>query len=418
MMYKVKIRNFKSIDQLEIEIKPLTILIGPPASGKSNIMEALYPIGLLGKIYKFKEEYSDNLYHFCKNDSNFKNIWRVEEPEDIFPDYNYDSPSKITLSQQGLPLYEASLEAEINELKIEYRFFNNFKQNKNDINNIIRLFKDNNYYCFEHYHSSRMPSTIEKFIKFINNKVPSNKLVEIRYYSFDKYNINNNYEKIIKCDIENDNRYYINNYENRSSTTLTKSCKIPNHVLAESAINLAWRALRSPRVIKYFNDWLEKLGVGIEILVKKTPLIEFYERPIEIKPNLISDGIKRSLYYIIAVSSAINYYNLKKIKQFLLLEEPEAHVYPYINNLFINYLTKGVDNGVYFVISTHNPYFVDSIAEKVDENNLSIYYVYKDVEARRTKAIRITKEALMKSKAYGPGDFLLMTPDELRGDVA
>ncbi len=41
---KLLIRNFKSIVSAEIDCKRLNILIGPPNSGKSNILEA---IGLL-----------------------------------------------------------------------------------------------------------------------------------------------------------------------------------------------------------------------------------------------------------------------------------------------------------------------------------------------------------------------------------
>ncbi|RZN44295.1 MAG: DUF2813 domain-containing protein, partial [Methanophagales archaeon ANME-1-THS] len=41
MLSKIKIGNFKSIEKLEIELAPLTIFVGPNASGKSNILEAI-----------------------------------------------------------------------------------------------------------------------------------------------------------------------------------------------------------------------------------------------------------------------------------------------------------------------------------------------------------------------------------------
>jgi len=47
---KIKIKNFKSIRNAELELAPLTILIGPPASGKSNILDS---IGLLGYFHRF-----------------------------------------------------------------------------------------------------------------------------------------------------------------------------------------------------------------------------------------------------------------------------------------------------------------------------------------------------------------------------
>ncbi len=38
---RLQIRHFRSLYQVELELKPLTILIGPNASGKSNLFKAL-----------------------------------------------------------------------------------------------------------------------------------------------------------------------------------------------------------------------------------------------------------------------------------------------------------------------------------------------------------------------------------------
>jgi predicted ATPase len=41
MLTKIKIENFKSIKKLDLELAPLTIFVGPNASGKSNVLEAI-----------------------------------------------------------------------------------------------------------------------------------------------------------------------------------------------------------------------------------------------------------------------------------------------------------------------------------------------------------------------------------------
>lgn len=37
----LEIKNFRSIGEIELELSPLTVLVGPNASGKSNILDAL-----------------------------------------------------------------------------------------------------------------------------------------------------------------------------------------------------------------------------------------------------------------------------------------------------------------------------------------------------------------------------------------
>jgi len=42
LVTKAEIQNSKSVRELSIELKPLTILVGPNASGKSSILQAIY----------------------------------------------------------------------------------------------------------------------------------------------------------------------------------------------------------------------------------------------------------------------------------------------------------------------------------------------------------------------------------------
>ena len=41
LLKKVHIKNFLSLRDVELSLKPLTVLVGPNASGKSNILNAL-----------------------------------------------------------------------------------------------------------------------------------------------------------------------------------------------------------------------------------------------------------------------------------------------------------------------------------------------------------------------------------------
>jgi len=42
MIKRIKIEGYKSFKSLSLELKPLTVIFGPNASGKSNFLDALY----------------------------------------------------------------------------------------------------------------------------------------------------------------------------------------------------------------------------------------------------------------------------------------------------------------------------------------------------------------------------------------
>ena len=44
MINHLTVQNFKSLHHITVDLKPLTIIIGPNASGKSNLLDALEAI--------------------------------------------------------------------------------------------------------------------------------------------------------------------------------------------------------------------------------------------------------------------------------------------------------------------------------------------------------------------------------------
>jgi AAA15 family ATPase/GTPase len=47
---RIAIENFKSLKRIEMELADATVLIGAPASGKSNILDAIAFAGLLPQV--------------------------------------------------------------------------------------------------------------------------------------------------------------------------------------------------------------------------------------------------------------------------------------------------------------------------------------------------------------------------------
>lgn len=48
MIERIEIKNFKALKALDIALRPLTVVVGPNASGKTSLLEALWLVSQLG----------------------------------------------------------------------------------------------------------------------------------------------------------------------------------------------------------------------------------------------------------------------------------------------------------------------------------------------------------------------------------
>ena len=48
MLKRIRIEGYKSLTDIEVSLEPLTVLFGPNAAGKSNLLDALYLLSKLG----------------------------------------------------------------------------------------------------------------------------------------------------------------------------------------------------------------------------------------------------------------------------------------------------------------------------------------------------------------------------------
>ena len=113
---------------------------------------------------------------------------------------------------------------------------------------------------------------------------------------------------------------------------------------------------------------------------------------------------------MIAVKSAINYVKLYGLERkfILLLEEPEAHVFPYYLDILAEYIAKAREF-LNVVIATHNPILVSILWDKIKD--LKTYYVVRN-ESGSTKVyeVDIGKLAMELKTAE---DLLFMPPSEV-----
>jgi len=137
----------------------------------------------------------------------------------------------------------------------------------------------------------------------------------------------------------------------------------PKSILSE----LGWNApslIRFVRdVVVELNDLLrENMDTRVEVKVSLLGTVTVYDYDYEIEPVTVSDTVFRALYYLMALRTSTNYAKLYGLERrfALLLEEPEAHVFPYYLDTLANYIAKARDY-IYIVVTTHNPLLVSML---------------------------------------------------------
>ncbi len=102
-MYKARIRNWRCIDDIEFDIKPITIFIGKNSTGKSSIVYAIYFYNkVMGRDPK---QIAQNLYGV-----NLVDLVRISDGKRIFPmeiivndkPFKYDADGSIVIDTANL----------------------------------------------------------------------------------------------------------------------------------------------------------------------------------------------------------------------------------------------------------------------------------------------------------------------------
>lgn len=102
--------------------------------------------------------------------------------------------------------------------------------------------------------------------------------------------------------------------------------------------------------------------------------------------SLISDTLQRLVFFLTAIHS-----NRDSI---IVFEEPESNSFPYYTKYLAEKIALEENNNQYF-ISTHNPYFLLSLLEKVPVDKINVFVTYfRDYQ---TKVKVLSKQQLKKA---------------------
>ena len=340
MPLKLLIKNFKSIERLELVLNDLTVLIGPPASGKSNILDAIAVVGYFHRFNVLDREYGNNA-------SNLEPLTMIGRFADIPQLARYGDISRpVRISVSG----DVNIDLSISYISGAPRISINEKQAPWDLKTL----------------RADSMSEVQSFVQSFAKTLP---LLESRLYGFDRYGLGTQ-----ACASQS----HLCGLQHRLSQ-LQFAKPYPVSILSDFGWNAPYMVRMHRDVINDVDDALERyIGAKIEVLVRRTGEVLIFDYKHEVEFQSVSESIYRTLYSLLALKSSIYYaklYGLEK-KLIVMLEEPEAHVFPYFLELLVEYIAKAV-NVVNIVISTHNPFFVSRLCDKV--KNVKVYYVHRDL---------------------------------------
>jgi len=372
-MKRIIIKNFGAIKYFEMDLKKVNILIGPQASGKSTIAKSLF---LVESVQKELIEYIKNissrneithlLQYFNKRLKSFfveifgttKHMNRFEIEFIISKDKNL----KFYLTNDGWVKikYSELLKKEIENLK-------------NDLNEFLKLNRELELNPFDDKNTTKRIYVFKNISKRIDDIFGSKTTIEyipagrslLTVFAEQIGEINRTkldlitkryIEKIInlKKIFVDDLNMILENYK-----------RYDIQKIDFKRVNLAIETIQKILKGNYkFKDGEERI---------------YFEKNRYVKINFASSGQQEAVWIL----NQIYYLILHNISTFLIVEEPEAHLYPEAQKNIVELMCLfGNKTNNNLLITTHSPYILSSLnnllyAGRLYKNGFNVDFIDK-----------------------------------------
>ncbi len=399
MLY-LRVRGFKSLAEFEVTFDRVSVLIGPPASGKSNILEA---IELIGYLLRVAIEAKAGVWGYPPKIGYISDYIRVRACSDILSHYEPRETAHIGLYLDG---YEVKVSLECTS-SVELRANVEIKEQREGLPTVAFTTTIN---VSASAQTERREQGILDFAEFLLelpqikrvvavSRLPSTPRVEnlritkaqfmipsTRLYGFDRLGI------ILRIASGDTGSHY------------------PLYP-AEDARNLGWLLYSNRLLYSEVRSLVETIS-GLELRVLSDGKILFFDGIIDVPPGSVSDTVVRLIYTAVALL-ATNVIERRlasarvRLEPIVMIEEPEAHVYPAAFSHLVD-LVKRAAKHAHVIITTHSGRLAGLLWEKVGAN---IYYVDRDKKGTIIHRVDMNK---LTEKMYDLDDLLYLGREVLR----
>ena len=341
MFDHLEIKNFKSVEHVQLSCRRVNVLIGEPNTGKSNILEAL---GLISYAGHSSQENDLRQFVRCDDVSNLfydgdlsrqlEIILNIAHPDGSYRILDYISEPFRTRLHLGFSngRFEGSVAVEgvlVQETAVEQRFIPNGSEG-------YSILGDHRSLDVRRGNDSLVDAAACKFYRF----TPMSIFPE----------------------------------------------KGGSFLLPPSGANLLSLLLqnRDLRVDSNRPFLSRGLRLGLRPQENRIEVLKDFDDVIISHPyHLASDTFQRLVFYMAALHT-----NSDSV---LVFEEPESHAFPY----YTKYLAERIaldERGNQYFISTHNPYFLLPILEKTLSEDIAVFITY--YEDHHTQVRQLAQDEL------------------------
>ena len=371
---KVEVKNFKSLKDISINLKNLTLLSGVNSSGKSSFIQALLLLvqnkNIINNLSNF-----EMMKSFGKKDEKIlKSLSQMYENTSLILDGKY-----VSLGNKKDILYQEVFNEDI----------------------IINIYSD------KHYIKTNYDKELKMNINTSNN---------LDYMTFNLFS--NNFQYIMTDRVPPSITYSLSEIDIKQNLLGLKG-EYTAHFLAENKNkNIFINELaHSKSITKQFLEntslWLSEISQGIDIDSTVNPsqnnvtltysYIYGKNKTNKFNPLNVGFGITYVLPIIVSILKS-------KPNDLIIIENPESHLHPAGQAKMAELCAIASSNGVQIIIETHSDHFLNGIRvatkkQILKSEDTSIYYFRKEKDMLETKIDTINLDKYGNIDNYPKGFF-------------